>query len=203
MSGERLAALTLFAFVTTITPGPNNLMVLASGANFGLRRTFAHMLGITLGFSLMLMILGFGLGRTLMQAPIAHAALKWGGVAYMLWLAARLLGLSAGAPGPEAAAPAAGRPMRFVEAAAFQWVNPKAWFIALGAVAAYVDSAQPGQGALIVAGVFALVCLPCVWCWAAFGAALKALLAAPKRLRLFNALMAGLLVLSLAPIVFD
>lgn len=202
MSAERLAALALFGFVMSITPGPNNLMVLASGANFGFRRTVPHILGITLGFAFMAALVGFGLGQALLRAPLAQEILRWGGLAYMLYLAARLLGVGGGAGGLAPAGGAGGRPMRFLEAAAFQWVNPKAWVIALGAVAAYVGPSEPVAGALIVGSVFAIVCLPCVAAWTGFGAGLRAFLSAPGRMRLFNAVMAGLLLLSLAPVVF-
>mgnify|MGYP001765183010 CR=1 FL=1 len=203
MPTDRLTGLALFAFVMSITPGPNNLMALTSGANFGFRRTTPHMLGVALGFAVMAALVGLGVGQTLMRIPLAHEILRWGGLAYMLFLAARLLGLGGAGAGGQAAGAREGRPMRFAEAAAFQWVNPKAWVAALGAVATYVGPGDVAAGALMVGAVFALVCLPCIAAWGGFGAALSAWLAAPGRMRLFNTVMAGLLLLSLAPIVFE
>lgn len=192
---ETLPALALFAFVTSVTPGPNNLMLMASGANFGFRRTVPHMLGVSLGFVLMAFLVGLGLAGLFQAYPLAQTALEVVSVVYMLWLAWKIA---------HSAAPkdrqAGGTPMTFLQAAAFQWVNPKAWAMALGAVAAYVP--EPSVGAYAaVAGVFAAVNLPSVAVWAAAGQGLRRWLEGPGRLRLFNWGMAGLLVLSLIPVV--
>ena len=132
MTPELVLALVAFAFVTSITPGPNNLMLLASGAAFGFRRSVPHMLGVGIGFVAMTVLVGLGLAGLIEAAPGLRLALKAAGVAYMLWFAWKIL--NAGAPGE---AGAAARPMRFHEAALFQWVNPKAWAMALTAVTAY------------------------------------------------------------------
>lgn len=201
LGAQQFGALVVFAFVTSITPGPNNLMLLASGVNFGFRRTIPHMLGIFAGFTTMVALVGLGIGAALTSVPALHFALKWGGLAYMLWLAWSLLGIGKPAKGLSPGASGQGRPMRFIEAAAFQWVNPKAWMMALGATAAYVPAESPVAGSLFVALAFGLVNLPSVSSWAAFGAALRDFLSEPKRLRVFNWVMAALLVASLAPML--
>ncbi|KAF0115381.1 MAG: Lysine transporter LysE [Rhodobacteraceae bacterium] len=195
MSHELLIALLGFAFVTSVTPGPNNMMLLASGVNFGFRRTLPHMLGISIGHALMVFLVGMGLAGVFKAWPPALVALKVASVAYMLWLAWKIA--QAGAPG-EGRAKAS--PMTFLQAAAFQWVNPKAWAMALGAVSAYVT--EPSTWAYaVVAGVFACVNLPSVSVWAGMGQAVRRWLEGPGRLRAFNLTMAGLLVLSLWPVV--
>lgn len=189
-----LSALTLYALVSSITPGPNNLMLMASGVNFGFRRTLPHMLGIGIGFTVMLALVGFGLGGIFAQFPQLETALKVVAVSYMLWLAWKITQSSA----PEDGARAGGKPMTFLQAAAFQWVNPKAWIMALSAIPIYA----PGQSAaqvLLVAAIFGAVNLPSVSTWALAGTLMRRWLQDPLRLKVFNWLMAGLLVLSLAP----
>jgi threonine/homoserine/homoserine lactone efflux protein len=195
MTLENLLALIGFAFVTSVTPGPNNMMLLASGANFGFRRTIPHMLGISIGHLVMTVIVGLGLAGIVHQEPRILVALKWVSVAYLLWLAWHL----ANAAAPEGKG-ASGRPMTFLGAAAFQWVNPKAWTMSLGAVAAYAPEATPVNVA-IVAAVFAAVNLPSVSVWTVAGEQVRRFLTSPARLRAFNWTMAGLLVLSLWPVI--
>ncbi len=192
---DLLIALTGFAFVTSATPGPNNMMLMTSGANFGLRRTVPHMLGVSLGFGAMVGLLGLGLDRIVMGNPMLAGALKWLSLAYVLWLAWKIS--RAAAPSQ---AQATGRPLSFLQAAAFQWVNPKAWAMALGALSAYAAGVG---GALVVAVVFALVNLPTVAAWAALGEGLRGFLATPARLRVFNITMAVLLIASMLPVVLD
>jgi len=195
MSFDLLTALIAFAFVSSITPGPNNLMLLASGVNFGFRRTVPHMLGIGIGFTLMVALVGLGLAGVFTAWPPARPALKIAATGYMLWLAWKI----AHAAAPEAARNNA-RPLTFLQAAAFQWVNPKAWTMALGAITLYA----PGQevaAVLWVAAVFGMVNLPCVSSWTVVGLALKRALHNPVRLRLFNISMAVLLVASLYPVL--
>jgi threonine/homoserine/homoserine lactone efflux protein len=195
MTYDLLIALLGFAFVTSVTPGPNNMMLLASGVNFGFRRTLPHMLGISIGHALMVFLVGLGLAGVFKAWPLALTVLKVASVVYMLWLAWKIA--HAGAPGEGRAKP---EPMTFLQAAAFQWVNPKAWAMALGAVSAYV--AEPSAWAYAaVAGVFACVNLPSVAVWAGMGQAVRRWLEGPGRLAAFNWTMAGLLVLSLWPVV--
>jgi len=196
MSAAMLLALATFCFVSSITPGPNNMMLLASGANFGFRRTLPHLLGVSLGFGAMVLAIGLGVGGLFAAYPALHDVLRVVGAAYMLWLAWRIATASSLGEGKASA-----RPMRFLEAVAFQWVNPKAWAMALGATTAFVAPGAFVAGVLIVTGVFTLVNLPCVASWAGFGVVLRRFLDRPRTLRAFNVTMAVLLVASLYPMV--
>ncbi len=196
MSADTLFALVLFAFATSITPGPNNMMLFASGVNFGFRRTVPHMLGIGAGFLSLLIGVGMGLGAVLHAYPPAFIALKVAGGLYLLWIAWKI-GSSRSMGEGEAKA----RPMTFLGAAAFQWVNPKAWVMAVTAMAVYPNPEQYALTVAIVALVFAAVNVPSVSTWAGFGSALREWLAVPVRLKWFNITMAVLLVLSLWPML--
>jgi threonine/homoserine/homoserine lactone efflux protein len=196
---QLFTALVIFAFVAAATPGPNNLMVLTSGVSFGFRRTLPHMLGIGIGFTVMVATVGLGLGEILTRSPTAYAALKYGGGAYMLWLAVTLA--RSGPLGPKGAV--IGKPMSFLEGAAFQWVNPKAWVMAVTAAAAYTVPQSYAQSVAIISLVFGLISLPCIAVWTLFGSAMSATLRDPVRARVFNTVMAVLLVASLAPILFE
>jgi threonine/homoserine/homoserine lactone efflux protein len=167
MSADVFLALLAFAFVSSITPGPNNFMLLASGVNFGFRRSLPHMLGIGAGFVALLLAVGFGLGAVLTAYPQLHLALKIAGGAYLLYLAWRIaMSRSMSARDGDAA-----RPMTFLEATAFQWVNPKAWVMAVTAMAIYTSPEAPFLTVILVAAAFGIVNLPCVSSWAAFGTA--------------------------------
>ena len=192
---DLLLALVAYAFVTSVTPGPNNLMLMASGANFGLRRTLPHMLGVSIGHSGMVAVLGLGLAAAFAAWPPAMVALKLASTGYMLWLAWKIA--HAAAPGE---GKAAGRPLTFLQAAAFQWVNPKAWAMALTALAVYAAGGG-GAAVLAVAGVFAAVNLPSILLWAAAGQGLRHWLSDPVRLIWFNRAMAAGLVASLWPVL--
>jgi threonine/homoserine/homoserine lactone efflux protein len=190
-------ALVVFAFVTSITPGPNNFMLMASGVNFGFRRTIPHMLGIGAGFLSLLLGVGFGLGAVLTAYPALHIGLKIAGGAYLLYLAWRIaMSRSMGEKNGKAA-----RPMTFLEAAAFQWVNPKAWVMAVTAMAIYTNPASPFLSVVLVAVAFALVNLPSVSTWAGFGMALRGFLSNPARLKWFNIAMGVALAISLWPML--
>lgn len=187
-----LAALAGFAFVTSITPGPNNLMLLASGTRFGWRRSLPHLLGISLGFGIMLLLVGLGLGTVFEQAPWLHDALRWVSLAYLLYLAWQV----ATAPPPSAEGPARGRPMGVAGAALFQVVNPKAWAMALTAVTAYGS-----LGVVAVTAVFVLINLPCCGSWALLGEQMQRWLHRPRALKAFNWGAAALMVVSVLPLV--
>ena len=196
MSTDILIAIAVFAFVASFTPGPNNVMLLASGVNFGFRRTLPHMAGIAIGFILLQLCIGFGLGAILSATPALHLALKVAGGAYLLYLAWRIAtsgGISE--QGPSA------RPMSLIEAALFQWVNPKAWMITVTAMAAYASAERPVASVLAVVASFAAMTLPVSTVWTGFGHALRNWLADPMRLRVFNVTMALLLVASLWPML--
>lgn len=193
-----LAALAAFALVSSITPGPNNLMLMASGTNFGLTRSVPHLLGVSIGFTLMLVVVGAGLGAALAAWPAAMLALKLVSAAYLLYLAWKI---ATAAPPSAGGGDAASRPLTFAQAAAFQWVNPKAWTMALTAMAVYVPADDRTRGVLVVALVFGAVNLPSVGIWTAAGVQLRRLLHRPKALRIFNIVAALLLVGSLYPLL--
>ena len=193
---ETFLALVLFAFTTSITPGPNNMMLFASGVNFGFRRTIPHMLGIGAGFLSLLIGVGLGLGALMQSVPLIYTLLKFAGGAYLIWIAWKI-GTSRSLAEGEAGA----RPMSFLGAAAFQWVNPKAWVMAVTAMATYTNPAAYVPTVLLVGVAFALVNLPSVSTWAGFGSALRDWLSVPVRLKWFNITMAVLLVISLWPML--
>lgn len=195
MSPEIFIALIGFAFVSSITPGPNNLMLLASGANFGFRRTVPHMLGISLGHLVMIVLVGLGLIQLFETYPKLHTAMKIASVAYLLFLAWKIANAA-----PPREGEAGGSPMTFLQAAAFQWVNPKAWFMALTAISVYAP-ATTLWAVVLVAGAFASVNLPSVSTWTLLGVQMRRVLTNHLRLRLFNWTMAALLVGSLVLIL--
>lgn len=197
MTYEILIALIGFAIATSITPGPNNLMLMASGANYGLRRTVPHMLGISLGHAFMVTMVGVVLLKIFATYPILNVILIVLSVIYMLWLAWKI----ANAVPPEAKA-VTGKPFSFLQAAAFQWVNPKAWFMAITAISGYAPQGYGiWVGSLMVAGVFAATNLPSITIWAWLGVQVRRWLGSAKRLRTFNITMAILLVASLYPML--
>jgi len=198
MSPELLVAFITFAFVTSITPGPNNMMLLASGVNFGLRRSLPHMFGISLGFMLLVMAVGLGLGQVFERLPQLYTALRYLGAAYLLYLAWKIARSGAPNTGNER-----GKPFSFLQAAAFQWINPKAWVMAIGAITTYTPQENFIVNVLLIAALFALVNCPSVGLWTVAGSLLRRWLSQPGLLRIFNVGMALLLVASLYPILTD
>jgi threonine/homoserine/homoserine lactone efflux protein len=198
VSIEMFGALMMFAVVMSGTPGPNNMMLLASGVNFGFRRTIPHMLGISFGLMLLLLAVGFGLHEVFQRWPVIFTVIKYAGGAYLIWLA--WLIAHAG-PLDDGAGEATGRPMSFLEAAAFQWINPKAWVMAVGAIATYTTESAYALSVIIVVLVFGLICGPATGTWTVFGVALKRFLADPKANRIFNITMALALLASLWPLL--
>ncbi|NWB68089.1 LysE family translocator [Pseudomonas sp. I8001] len=198
MSSSLLSAFALFAFVSSITPGPNNTMLLASGVNFGFIRSIPHALGISIGFMLLVIAVGLGLGEVFKALPWAYTVLRYVGAAYLLYLAWKIATSSAMSDDADYKR----KPMTFLGAAAFQWVNPKAWVMALGAITTYTPAEGYVTNVLLIAAVFALVNLPSVCVWAGCGSGLRNVLREPRWLRVFNWSMAGLLVLSLYPMFF-
>lgn len=190
-------SLALFVFVNSITPGPNNVMLTAAGANFGYRQCLPHMLGISIGAAIMVLLVGAGLGTVFDQFPSTYTTLKVVGAAYLLYLAWRIA-VSRRAQGRAHRA----RPFTFWEAAAFQWVNPKAWIMVVGMIATYMPQHIPLHDLILAAAILALVNYPSISFWTLFGSAVGRLMQSPQALQRFNLTMATLLVLSLWPIVF-
>jgi len=195
MDFESLTALALFAFVSSATPGPNNLMLMASGANFGFLRSIPHMMGISIGFMVMVFAVGAGLVQIFDRFPVIYDVLKIVSVIYMFWLAWKIAHAAPVTKNAEA-----GAPMTFLQAAAFQWVNPKAWAMALTAITVYIGDAGLiwlGVGALM----FAVVNLPSVSMWTVAGQQMQRFLTNPRRLAVYNWTMATLLIASLYPVL--
>ncbi len=189
---ELLLPLVSFAFVSSITPGPNNLMLSASGVVFGFNRTLPHMLGVCVGFTLLLVVCGSGIGALLVELPAAALVLKVLGTVYLLYLAWTFRNALA----PQAR-DASARPLKFAEAVAFQFVNPKAWVMGLTAASVFVPDLEPRSLAIaIMIAVFSIVNLPCICTWAVLGATLKRWLTQDRWRRLFSGAIALLTVYS-------
>ncbi|KPX44632.1 Amino acid transporter LysE [Pseudomonas syringae pv. helianthi] len=199
LSFDLLLAFTLFAFVTSITPGPNNMMLLASGVNFGFSRTLPHMLGISIGFFVLVLAVGFGLGSVFKAWPVLYTILRYVGAAYLLYLAWKI---ATSKPASDEV-DSQGKPLGFMSAALFQWVNPKAWIMAIGAISTYTPMQGYFYNVVVISAVFALINLPSVGVWAGFGSLLRNVLREPLGLRLFNGVMALLLVASLYPLFVE
>ena|SRR6056300_266769 len=197
MTPDILTALSVFALVSSITPGPNNLMLMASGANYGFRPTIPHMLGIGLGFMFMLFLVGIGLIGVFEAIPYSYETLKLVSILYLCWLAWRVA--NAAPPDEETKT---GKPFTFLQAAAFQWVNPKAWTMALTAMTLYAPD-RSLWAILVVTTVFGLINMPSVSLWTLVGQKMQIVLTSRIRLRIFNITMAVLLVGSLIPVVFQ
>ncbi len=204
MTPEQWWGAALFMLVSSITPGPNNTMLMASGVHFGYRRTLAHLMGVQLGFGFMLIAVGLGLHTVLSQFPAFYDVVRFAGAAYMVWMAWSLA--SARPQFQEQAAIEQSvqnelKPLGFWGAVLFQWVNPKAWVMAVTIMSAYVP---PGAGLLKIAPLglmFAVLGFPCSSVWVGFGSALRSYLQEAFRMRVFNCTMAAALLLSLYPML--
>ena len=197
---DLILPVALFAFSMSITPGPNNVMVTASGANFGYRRTIPHLLGIGLGYPAMVAGVGFGLGGVFEAVPAVHVVLKYAGSGAILWMAWRIA--TASGTGPASERP--GRPFTFLQAAAFQWVNPKGWVVAIGAISAFTTVEGDlfyEVGAITLS--FVSVNYACASGWTLFGVGIGRLLKHGSRLRIFNVATSLLLVAAIVPLFID
>ncbi len=187
----------LFAFSMAITPGPNNLMIMASGLNHGWRKSVPHLAGINLGFSAMLILTGIGLTSIFERFPPLHATIRVVGILYLLYLAWLIAGTPTGHLQKSSA-----KPLSFLQAALFQWVNPKAWIIVMGVIATFTTPNGNLQLQMVViAAVILSIGLPCNLVWLFGGVSLQRVLHRPGHQRAFNITMAILLVLSIAPAI--
>lgn len=197
MSPEILFAVTLFVFSSTITPGPNNMMIMTSGLNFGMRPSLPHLLGICIGFPLMVLAIGLGLGTVFEQYPAIHTMIKYLGIAYLLYLSWRIATTHTQIRKRNIA-----KPLSFIQAALFQWVNPKAWMMGASGIATYTTTgADAYLQAAIIAGIFFLLSFPCVGLWLVFGLTLQRWLKNPHQQRYFNYMMGVLLAISIIPML--
>jgi threonine/homoserine/homoserine lactone efflux protein len=191
-------SLILFAVTTAGTPGPNNIMIMASGANYGAKRSLPHVAGINVGFPLMVVAVGVGLGEVLHQWPVVYDTLRPIGACYLIYLAYKIATSPVDSEGSSGDA----RPMSFTQSALFQVVNPKAWIMVVGALATYTTAHNSYLLQVVtVAVIFLVFGTPCTVAWMFAGVAVKSASAKPLGFRIFNMTMAGLLVLSLIPTI--
>ncbi|MCF7352924.1 LysE family translocator [Vibrio sp. CK2-1] len=195
MDIQQLLALFTFVLVSTASPGPNNIMLMTSGANIGFLRTVPHMLGVVFGFSFMVLLVGVGLMGLFQLYPVLHQVLNIACIAYLFYLALKIARAQPGSQNAEY------QPMSFFAAVNFQWINPKAWTMAITAVSVY-NTLNNWQGVIIVSLMFGLVNMPSATLWTYAGQKLQIWLNSPLRVKWFNYSMAGLLVLSIAPMMF-
>jgi len=196
---ELLIPIFLFALTAAITPGPNNIMIMASGVNFGTQRSLPHLLGISIGFPVMIVLIGLGFGVVFQKFPVAHEAIRIIGIVYLIYLAWRIANA---AKQTEAQKPA--RPFTFLQSALFQWVNPKAWIMASSAIAAYTSIGNDiFLEVLLIAFIFFLVAFPSAGSWLVFGAAMQQFLQKPIYQHAFNISMALLLIASIIPVMLE
>ncbi|MGX9461736.1 LysE family translocator [Shewanella sp. A14] len=194
---ELVFAIALFAFSAGITPGPNNIMLMTSGVNFGIKRSIPHLMGISLGFPTMILAVGLGLSAIFKAYPMIHTVIKVVGITYLLYLSWLIANSSSKMEGKQVS-----KPFSFIQAAAFQWVNPKGWIMAVGAIATFTSVQQElNSQVMTIASVFLCVAFPCAMVWLSFGVALKRLLKNERQQRIFNVSMALLLVASIIPMM--
>jgi threonine/homoserine/homoserine lactone efflux protein len=198
MTYDLFIALFIFGGIAAFTPGPNNTMLLATGINFGLRRAWPHIMGVCIGFPLMIACIGFGLGKIFKIYPWIYVALKYAGAAYMIWLAWKI---AVSKPSADDGI-AKGEPVTFLQACAFQWVNPKAWIMGVTALSAYTVAAQYTVGVLAVVGTFVFMGFTSALTWVLFGAGLKHVLNDVRYYRYINWGLAAALVASLIPMLW-
>lgn len=198
MSTEQTAAFVLFAVVAAVTPGPSNVMLTAAGANGGVVRGLPCLVGVTAGMGLMMFVVPLGLGSLILRNPLVLKALNWAGAAFLLWLSWKIATSRRMDSLPES------RPVGFIGAAVFQWVNPKSWLVTASAAGAFLhtEAGSPVLQSALLGGLFVLVALPSCFVWLAFGATAQRLLQTPRRLRAFNITMGILLALSIGLILW-
>lgn len=198
MSPDALLSLFMLAISATLSPGPNNVMLASSGANFGIRRTLPHIGGIMIGLPSMFLIVGFFLGQLFEASAMLRDTIRWVGAGVMLWLAWKLM-----SSGGLSTASGASRPMRYYEAAAFQWVNPKAWAMVIAVTAQFITGDNAGTIIPIIMLVFVGVGLTSAAAWTGFGRAMTKLLTTPGRLIWFNRVMALMIAASVTFLFLD
>lgn len=204
LSNVEYSALILFTIATSITPGPNNLMIMTSGVNYGFRRSLPHLFGIDIGFVLMIIGVGLGISQLFAQVPQLLIWLKIAGVIYLSYLAYRIATSPTKPLVADVLDEMKHKPLSFLQAALFQWVNPKAWIMIVGAIVTYTNTSMDYTLQVgIIALFFLFLGTPCTFMWLGFGTALKRYLANPLHLKIFNIVMASLLLLSLLPVVLE
>ena len=189
-----LISIFVFSFATSITPGPNNIMLLSSGLTFGYKKTIPHLLGVVIGFPLMALLVGLGLGKIFESYPTILTMLKIVGTVYLLWLAWKIANST---PSFNENANNS-TPLKFMPIVLFQWVNPKNWIKIITAMSVYVDSAENALSQiLVITIVFLSTVIVSANTWTLGGVALKRFIKNKKAIRVFNISMAILLILSI------
>lgn len=194
MSLEQALAFFIFAFAAAATPGPSNVLLTATGANAGLLRGLPCLFGVVLGMGFMMSVVAFGLGSIVLESPQIQETLKWGGAAFLIWLAWRIATAQPSAQESDNTQETA-KPIGFLGAASFQWVNPKSWMVCAGAASTYLQADAAGAlvQSLALGGVFILAAMPSSFLWLFAGVALQRILRNPKSQRRFNLVMGALL----------
>lgn len=196
LSQRLLLAFLAFIFVMFFTPGPNNIMLMSSGLTYGFRRTLPHMAGVTLGFAFMIASVGIGLGAIFIACPVLESVLKYAGAAYLVYLA-----IVIASSGPSSAEKAERRgPMTFWGAAMFQWINGKGWVIVIGTITAYAAVARFPWNIVIQTAISLAVGTASAAAWVLFGSVLRPVRESARSVRIFNIVMAVLLLASLYPV---
>lgn len=196
-------ALLLFVASMAVTPGPNNIMLMTSGLNYGVKRSIPHLLGICIGFPVMVLMVGLGMSTLFTAYPALHSIIKVLGVVYLLYLAWKIAASSPASLNTSSSKPSSS-PFTFIQAALFQWVNPKAWIMATGAIATYTtETGDLFWQVIIISSVFFMMAIPCVGIWLFFGVALKHYITSARHLKIFNVSMALLLVISIMPVLIE
>jgi threonine/homoserine/homoserine lactone efflux protein len=186
-----------------VTPGPNNIMLMTSGLNYGVKRSIPHLLGICIGFPLMVLMVGLGMSTVFSAYPALHSIIKVLGVVYLLYLAWKIAASSPASLNSSSSKPSSS-PLTFMQSALFQWINPKAWIMATGAIATYTTATDDlFWQVMIISGVFFMMAIPCVGIWLFFGVALKQYLTSAWHQKVFNVSMAVLLVISIIPVLSE
>ncbi len=198
MTFDVFLALALFGFITAFTPGPNNTLLMAQGINFGFRRTLPLIMGVAIGFPIMIGCVGLGLGKIFDFYPVLYTIMKYAGAAYMLWLAWKIANSKPTGDGEAVV----GQPMSFIQAAAFQWINPKAWIMSVTALSAYTVAAHYYAGVAFVVGTFVFMGVASASTWAMFGVGLRHVMNDPRYFRIINLALAFMLVASLVPMLW-
>jgi threonine/homoserine/homoserine lactone efflux protein len=196
---EYSIALLVFALTASITPGPNNIMIMTSGLNFGIRQSMQHFLGICFGFPTMVLLVGIGFSVIFEMYPLLHLIIKLLGIIYLLYLAWKIATTTVNMQQQNNT-----KPLTFIQAMVFQWVNPKAWVMATGAISAYTSlENEVFIQVIYIAATFFLVAFPSVGTWLFFGVTLKRFLKEDKHLKIFNVTMAVLLIASITPVIVE
>lgn len=196
-----LLSITSFTFAGVLTPGPNNIMLLSSGLTFGYKNTIPHILGVVLGFTIMVILVGLGLGAIFETFPIIFTILKFIGISYLFWMAWHIANSKSEIKTKNNQN---SKPFTFIQAASFQWVNPKAWFMAITTTVSFVTNPEHGFiQVLIIAFIFMLVGFISTNIWTLGGVYLKKLIKNPLHVKIFNITMAVLIITSVLPVIFE